>query len=535
MSGTVEIGVKWGKESYQVAVDLSGTGLDLKTQLFSLTGVPPDRIKLMGLKGGKTVADDAALAACGLEDLAAKKKKLMMMGSTAEIIRAPEKAITFVEDLPEEEREAATMKNFSPGLTNLGNTCYMNSCVQCLYAVPEVRDALNAHLTSASAGGGTPASAPAPGGGRALADATRDLFAEMARATQAVTPFRFLALLRQLFPQFAQTGQGGVYAQQDAEECWSQVVQTLSREVPEIDEVFALELEMRLRSEETGEEREETRKELSLKCNITVEVNHLAEGFKVALAEERELRSESAGRDVVFRGQSKITKLPKLLNVHMMRMIWKQATSLDAAGTQGVKTKILRSVAFPLQLDLYPHCSDALKKTLDPARSDKIEKEEIEANARLRADPRAQLNAEVAAGTKEAADKALEAMKKKEEDKDADATGSSGGGSGDAEMTTEADAAAEAKAAEDAKAAANAAKCDGTRQTGFYELVSVLTHKGRSADSGHYVAWVRNGDGTWTEFDDHQPNPKETDQILALKGGGDHHMGYLLMYKAQYI
>ena len=36
MSGTVEIGVKWGKESYQVAVDLSGTGLDLKTQLFSL-------------------------------------------------------------------------------------------------------------------------------------------------------------------------------------------------------------------------------------------------------------------------------------------------------------------------------------------------------------------------------------------------------------------------------------------------------------------------------------------------------------------
>lgn len=126
-------------------------------------------------------------------------------------------------------------------------------------------------------------------------------------------------------------------------------------------------------------------------------------------------------------------------------------------------------------------------------------------------------------------------MKKKEEDKDADAAGSSGGGSGDAEMTTEADAAAEAKAAEDAKAAANAAKCDGTRQTGFYELVSVLTHKGRSADSGHYVAWVRNGDGTWTEFDDHQPNPKETDQILALKGGGDHHMGYLLMYKAQYI
>tara|TARA_B100001142_G_C13846247_1_gene466334 strand:- start:273 stop:491 length:219 start_codon:yes stop_codon:yes gene_type:complete len=71
--------------------------------------------------------------------------------------------------------------------------------------------------------------------------------------------------------------------------------------------------------------------------------------------------------------------------------------------------------------------------------------------------------------------------------------------------------------------------------TGFYELESVLTHKGRSADSGHYVAWVKQKDGSWTEFDDHTPNAKTTDQILALKGGGDHHMGYLLVYKACYI
>lgn len=27
--------------------------------------------------------------------------------------------------------------------------------------------------------------------------------------------------------------------------------------------------------------------------------------------------------------------------------------------------------------------------------------------------------------------------------------------------------------------------------TGVYDLVAVLTHKGRSADSGHYVAWVK--------------------------------------------
>jgi ubiquitin carboxyl-terminal hydrolase 14 len=26
--------------------------------------------------------------------------------------------------------------------------------------------------------------------------------------------------------------------------------------------------------------------------------------------------------------------------------------------------------------------------------------------------------------------------------------------------------------------------------TGNYELIAIVTHKGRSADGGHYVAWV---------------------------------------------
>ncbi|KAL6496982.1 deubiquitinating enzyme [Orobanche gracilis] len=33
--------------------------------------------------------------------------------------------------------------------------------------------------------------------------------------------------------------------------------------------------------------------------------------------------------------------------------------------------------------------------------------------------------------------------------------------------------------------------------TGVYDLVAVLTHKGRSADSGHYVAWVKQENGKW--------------------------------------
>jgi hypothetical protein len=53
--------------------------------------------------------------------------------------------------------------------------------------------------------------------------AAKDLFRELSTAKQPVTPFRFLSTLRELYPQFGQTGQGGTPMQQDAEECYTQV------------------------------------------------------------------------------------------------------------------------------------------------------------------------------------------------------------------------------------------------------------------------------------------------------------------------
>ena len=41
---------------------------------------------------------------------------------------------------------------------------------------------------------------------------------------RSVTPTEFLSSLRQKFPQFAQQGAGGLFMQQDAEECYSQVL-----------------------------------------------------------------------------------------------------------------------------------------------------------------------------------------------------------------------------------------------------------------------------------------------------------------------
>ena len=77
----VKVTVTWGKEIYKnVEVDTVESPLTFKTQLFSLTGVPPDRQKIMGVKGG-LLKDDADWTKLGLK----AGQKLMLMGSAEQV------------------------------------------------------------------------------------------------------------------------------------------------------------------------------------------------------------------------------------------------------------------------------------------------------------------------------------------------------------------------------------------------------------------------------------------------------------------
>ncbi len=76
----VQVSVKWGKEAHNVEVDTNLPGLVFKNQIYSLTGVPPERQKIM-VKGGM-LKDDADLSQLNLKT----NQKLMMMG-TAEKVR----------------------------------------------------------------------------------------------------------------------------------------------------------------------------------------------------------------------------------------------------------------------------------------------------------------------------------------------------------------------------------------------------------------------------------------------------------------
>ena len=72
-----------------------------------------------------------------------------------------------------------------------------------------------------------------------------------------------------------------------------------------------------------------------------------------------------------------------------------------------------------------------------------------------------------------------------------------------------------------------------TSTSGYYDLLSVITHKGRYADSGHYIGWSRSEPTTdrWWKYDDDVVSEVKSDDIKALSGGGDWHMAYLLVYK----
>ncbi len=69
--------------------------------------------------------------------------------------------------------------------------------------------------------------------------------------------------------------------------------------------------------------------------------------------------------------------------------------------------------------------------------------------------------------------------------------------------------------------------------TGKYELMGIVTHKGRSADSGHYIGWVRQAPGSsmWWKFDDEEVTEVDSSEIMNLRGGGDWHTAYLNFYR----
>jgi ubiquitin carboxyl-terminal hydrolase 14 len=256
-------------------------------------------------------------------------------------------------------------------------------------------------------------------------------------------------------------------AQQDAEECWSQILQILrttikaaGQEKSFVDTYLAGRMSSTLACDETTDEAvtNSTEDVLKLNCHIGITTNFMRDGILDALTEKLEKRSDVLGRDAVWTKTSRMSRLPKYLVVHFVRFYWKRDTNK--------KAKILRKVKFPMELDATEFCTDDLKKKTLPVR-DAVREAAKKAEEEQRARKRARVQAEV--DSRDGTNGSTTETKVEEMQVD------------DVDPETLIDPELRADV--------------GSNPTGLYELAGVLTHAGSNADSGHWQGWTKQKEG----------------------------------------
>lgn len=541
-----------------------------------IAGVPAAQQKLLAKTAWAGILKDSAnLAQAKLTPGTA----ITLIG-TASTMAAPAERVVFVEDMATEEQ--TRLGSVLPaGLSNAGNTCYLNSTLQCLRAVPELSDAARELVSSAPGGAGA-------GAGTGVATEFGRLLDDLDRSTGPVVPGRFLRALRAAYPVFDER-QGLVHKQQDSDEFQSNVMEELAqalvapaRSLPRLDPVdaggrsrtnvldtlFGIEFRTTLHCAETDAETDTTQVESSRKliCNIqggagsTVQINHMHEGIRLGLEGDIEKRSAVLGRDAVWHKTSRIRRLPRYLCVQFMRFFWKSRVAEREGEPAGMKSKILRPVAFPADsFDVFELCDKPLQDILARNRAVRREAEDAARDAKAAAASTASSSDSSSSSAPAAAADGSASHAKR-----ARGSGGDDDADGDASMTvtpaapaTTADDDDEAELAralamsmDSAAAAASSSSSSASESSGAasssiglgsgipadfegqYELFAVVTHKGRDADSGHYMGWVRRSGDEWLNFDDDVVTPCKTEHVLALKGGGDHDMAYILFYRA---
>ncbi len=332
---------------------------------------------------------------------------------------------------------------------SLGNTCYMNATIQALRVIPPMQAALNTTEASGS-----------------LIPQLRDLYSSMLKTTDSITPLTFLQALRQALPQFAEQSRGGVgYAQQDAEEAFSQIVNCL-RPVTDASDANKRFVEQWMMGEISRETKLEgdaslepptfsTEKILKLECHISITTNYMATGIVNSLQTTLTKRSPALGHEASYVQTTRVTRLPSFLTVHMVRFAWRADV--------GRKAKIMRKVKFPTTYDALEITSDELKARLMPVNRRLVEIDKGRAERRK-----------------------IRLRKR----------GLVGGGDTaamDVDDQGEPEDVIRAKEREEIEGLVDPAiKADiGASWSGLYDLVAIVTHKGAAADSGHYIGFAK--------------------------------------------
>ncbi|KIY67649.1 cysteine proteinase [Cylindrobasidium torrendii FP15055 ss-10] len=497
----MDVNIKHAGKTHSVRLDPSAPPAAFKDAVYQVTGIPVDRMKVM-VKGG-VLKDDS-----DWNKIAPKEgQTFMVIGAAGELPKPPEKPITFIEDM--EDTELAEAFARPVGLTNLGNTCYMNATLQALRVVTPIQTALNKATPNAP-----------------LVRQLRDLYSGMTKTSDSVVPSTFLTSLRAAVPQFGEVIRGH-YAQQDAEEAYTQILNSL-REVNDPEDASKKFLEQWMMVDIQRETKLEgnadsepptisTEKALKVECHITLQTNYLSQGISSSMETKLTKRSPTLGVDAPYVQTTKVTRLPAFLSVHLVRFAWRADVNK--------KAKIMRRIKFDMTYDALDICTEDYKSKLRPVNRKLVDIEKARAERRkIRLRKRGLTGADamdVDEGEPEAE------QRKKER--------------------------AEIGELVDAQVKADI----GSSQGGLFDLVAIVTHKGAAADSGHYIGFAKKSafhdptyvdpnaqidtkalddyeaDEDWYKFDDDKVSIFPRDKLETLAGGGEDSSAYVLVYKSR--
>ena len=403
----------WGSQRYEVECDPSKNVRAFMETLEKLTGVPVANQSLM-MRRKPLKPDDA----WGPE---LKPGTRMMMVGTAllppAIVETHEE-----EELHEEVEEGALsqkeLDRIHKGLPNLGNTCYLNACLQTLRLLPKFTDILLG------------ADIPPGMGERNVTKTIADMFRDFPHGLNLV-----LASLQVVNPGlFKAVDENGMPMQQDATEAWQFLLKAFDSTIGNpISRLFEIGFVCTRTCEATGKTEVAHVFDNRMPIYINEEVKQLEQG--VRLDGDIEADCPELGHPVIWQEHKAIERLPPYFVCQMMRFTYKSDEKITA--------KLMRRVNHPMRLDTLPWLSPEL-------RSEVVAQREAP---------------------------------------------------------------------------------DGNHEAGFYHLKAVLTHRGRSAQSGHYITHVKIGE-QWFRFDDEKVTDIDEEDVEMLAGSGDWHCSILLIYEA---